>query len=341
MGFGFVDREVIISNSVVGLLMFTGLWWVCVNVPEYFNHAVIYMFALLAYILFSVTRVLPSYGFNTDGIRKQLIVGAGASLVVILPFLLMRLTGAIASIAVLSVSPVALFFVVFVAPIVEEMFFRGLMMPVLIDRFDNVYIGIVATAVVFALFHYGVYGVSLNSMMWLIILAVMLGFITVYTGSIIPAIMLHMANNAVSALQFLGYVGFEVYTGLAFAVVTALASFFAYFRVERAYQLALIVGLAGVAISAYTMIEPDYSLNMYGELSALALIATAIPLALLVVADMSKKYGVGITDNLAYATVIATAVLTALVAYYIGASIPVIVLGVLMGVSVAYLLEEI
>jgi len=320
--------------------MFTALWWVCVNVPEYFNHAVIYMFALIVYVLFSVTRVLPSYGFNTENIMRQVLVGVGASVALALPILMYRVFGATASIAILTLSPVAMFFIVFVAPIVEEMFFRGLMMPVISEWLNNIYVGIVLTAVIFALFHYGVYGVSLNNMMWLIVLAVMLGFITVYSESIVPAIILHMANNAVSVIQYLGYIGYGMYTGLALAVIASLVAYLGYFRVEKIVPLAIFIGIAGIAISAYTIVEPDYSLNLYGELSELALIAITIPVSMLLVTYVADRLGAGITDELLYASIVSTAVLVVLVSYYFGVNIPTIILGVLMGTSIALLIEK-
>jgi len=320
--------------------MFTALWWVCVNVPEYFNHAVIYMFALIVYVLFSVTRVLPSYGFNTENIMRQVLVGVGASVALALPILMYRVFGATASIAILTLSPVAMFFIVFVAPIVEEMFFRGLMMPVISEWLNNIYVGIVLTAVIFALFHYGVYGVSLNNMMWLIVLAVMLGFITVYSESIVPAIILHMANNAVSVIQYLGYIGYGMYTGLALAVIASLIAYLGYFRVEKIVPLAIFIGIAGIAISAYTIVEPDYSLNLYGELSELALIAITIPVSMLLVTYVADRLGAGITDELLYASIVSTAVLVVLVSYYFGVNIPTIILGVLMGTSIALLIEK-
>lgn len=335
-----VEREILISNSVVGLIMFLSLWWVSVNVPEYFTQTVIYMFALIMYMLFCVTRVLPSYGFNTDNIIEQLIVGAGASILLALPVITYRLFDITVSIAILTVSPVTVFFIIVVAPIIEEMIFRGLMLPVISEFTGNVVLGVLFTAVIFAVFHYGVYGLSIINMLWLIILAIMLGFLTVYTESIVPAIILHMVNNTMSLLPYLVFInGYNIGVGLVFAIASAIASAIICLKDKR-ILLFIVIGIIGIATSTYVMLTLDNSLNMYSELLSFIVIAVTMPLAMLLSAYVSDRLGLNITDKVLYALTILVAILVCLVSYYTGVSIYVVILGVIAGASIAYLVES-
>ncbi|MFA6988561.1 MAG: type II CAAX endopeptidase family protein [Candidatus Gastranaerophilaceae bacterium] len=89
-------------------------------------------------------------------------------------------------------------FAILIAPIVEEVFFRGFIQPVFVKRF-GMYIGIFTTSVIFGLSHsqYTNYSTALLSV---IAIGIVLGIVKEKTGSIIPGILAHFINNFLAAL---------------------------------------------------------------------------------------------------------------------------------------------
>jgi len=81
-----------------------------------------------------------------------------------------------------------------VGPIGEELFFRGWLLPIWARRYGSTR-AILATSVVFSLFH---------MLSWRILIAfpigLLLGWITLKTQSVLPAITSHIASNASSSL---------------------------------------------------------------------------------------------------------------------------------------------
>ncbi len=87
--------------------------------------------------------------------------------------------------------------VVIVAPVVEEWFYRGMLLPVLARRFGPV-VAAVGSSAVFALVHQ-----ELIVLPGLFVFALILAWLTMTTGRIGPAILAHMAFNATTVLQLL------------------------------------------------------------------------------------------------------------------------------------------
>jgi uncharacterized protein len=83
----------------------------------------------------------------------------------------------------------------FVAPLAEELFFRGFVFGVLREKIGAVW-GALATGVVFGLVH--VAGSPVETVGVLIILGVLLCVVYEQTGSLLPCIALHAINNAIS-----------------------------------------------------------------------------------------------------------------------------------------------
>ncbi len=83
----------------------------------------------------------------------------------------------------------------FVAPLAEELFFRGFLYGVLREKI-GVGWGALATGVVFGLVH--VAGSPIETVGVLIILGVLLCVVYQQTGSLLPCIGLHAVNNAIS-----------------------------------------------------------------------------------------------------------------------------------------------
>ena len=95
---------------------------------------------------------------------------------------------------------IATFTVVIIAPIIEEIFFRGFLMRTLVNHY-KLYLGSIASAAIFALFH-----LQPNSIIPLFIVGLLLNSIVIRTKSILPAIGFHMLFNGISlAAQYILY----------------------------------------------------------------------------------------------------------------------------------------
>jgi membrane protease YdiL (CAAX protease family) len=81
------------------------------------------------------------------------------------------------------------------APIAEEVFFRGLLFPVLRARW-GVAVGVVATGVLFSLVHAS--GSPVEALIVLFVLGAGLCLLYLRTGSLLPCIGLHALNNAIA-----------------------------------------------------------------------------------------------------------------------------------------------
>ncbi len=81
---------------------------------------------------------------------------------------------------------------VVVAPIVEELYFRGVILPVFMRRFGT-FFGILLTSVLFALLHF-----QPNVVVYTFILAIILAIIRLRLKSVIPSMLLHAFNNLIA-----------------------------------------------------------------------------------------------------------------------------------------------
>jgi hypothetical protein len=104
----------------------------------------------------------------------------------------------------------------FVAPLTEELFFRGFVFGVLREKI-GVAGGALATGIVFGLVH--VTGSPIETVGVLVILGVLLCLLFARTGSLLPCIALHAINNAISFA-----VTKEIAVGAAILIVLASAA---------------------------------------------------------------------------------------------------------------------
>ena len=88
---------------------------------------------------------------------------------------------------------------IFIAPVVEEIFFRGFMQPALIKT-AGPFGGILITALIFGISHsqYLNYSVALVAV---IAIGIILGVTRYYTNSVMPGIFAHLLNNLFAALS--------------------------------------------------------------------------------------------------------------------------------------------
>jgi membrane protease YdiL (CAAX protease family) len=93
---------------------------------------------------------------------------------------------------------IALFLLLVVgAPVVEELFFRGLLQSALLRRLRRPAPAVAASAVVFGLVHYDV-----AALLGLVAFGVVLGVLVVRTGRLGPAVVAHAAFNAVTVVSY-------------------------------------------------------------------------------------------------------------------------------------------
>jgi len=94
-----------------------------------------------------------------------------------------------------------IFLAIFIAPVIEEIFFRGFMQPALVKTL-GAFPGIVITALIFGVSHsqYLDYSVALVAVTTI---GLVLGITKYYTGSIVPGIFAHLFNNMLAAISLL------------------------------------------------------------------------------------------------------------------------------------------
>lgn len=97
---------------------------------------------------------------------------------------------------------VVLFAALFVAPVLEELVFRGFVQSALAQR-SSVVGTLVLTSVIFLLFH-GTYLGSVLAVSYVFLLGLLLSYFRYRTGSVIPGIMAHLANNTTAIQNILG-----------------------------------------------------------------------------------------------------------------------------------------
>ena len=79
----------------------------------------------------------------------------------------------------------------------EEIFFRGTLQPLVNGLFNNHHLGIWFCSLVFALIH-----LNITQLLPMTFLALVLGYLFHYSGSIYPGILLHFTNNAMAVLAY-------------------------------------------------------------------------------------------------------------------------------------------
>lgn len=91
-------------------------------------------------------------------------------------------------------------FTVVVVPIIEELYFRGIILPAVTKRFGWI-IGIAGSSMIFALLH-GQY----NVMIYTFVLGCVLSVMYIRLKSIVPGIFLHILNNAIAFILIAGII---------------------------------------------------------------------------------------------------------------------------------------
>jgi membrane protease YdiL (CAAX protease family) len=92
-------------------------------------------------------------------------------------------------------TPITFFFVALIAPIVEELFFRGALLPTLALYLSKP-IGLILSSIFFALYHIATWGATgLVGIIIPFFFALLLGLLTLKFESVAPALIAHMTAN--------------------------------------------------------------------------------------------------------------------------------------------------
>jgi membrane protease YdiL (CAAX protease family) len=100
-------------------------------------------------------------------------------------------------------------FGVLVAPLIEELFFRGFLYPVL-AKYLGTQVSIVLTAALFAVIHQGQLAHAWVPLAWLFVVGIILTTVRARTKSVANSVLIHIAYNAtLFTLLFIATQGFQ------------------------------------------------------------------------------------------------------------------------------------
>lgn len=154
------------------------------------------------------TSFLNAFGLSSSRMPKSLVQGIGVAFILVICTTLVSYGFSLLNHAP-EQSPynqmpqeklrIISLLAIFVAPVVEEIFFRGFMQPALIKSI-GIFGGIFATALIFGLSHaqYLDYNVALVAVT---VIGLVLGMTRYYTGSVMPGMVAHLLNNFFAALS--------------------------------------------------------------------------------------------------------------------------------------------
>jgi len=173
--------------------MSLALGWVMVNVEDpamWRSSAVLFMLQLFALVLyvsnyaFDVPERVIAFGDPERAVEFQvfgLMLGAvfGLGRMVALP---------------LAITPLVAFYVVVISPIVEELFFRGTLMPLLAGRLSAAG-GYLLSSVAFSAYHYTLYVAEPVALAWAFVFGLVMAVVVDKLESVTPAIIGHVVTN--------------------------------------------------------------------------------------------------------------------------------------------------
>jgi len=90
-----------------------------------------------------------------------------------------------------------LFSMAILPAVCEELLFRGLIQPLFIKSTNKIHLSVWVTAALFSFIHFQFYGFLPR-----LVLGAMLGYLVVWTGSMWPAIIAHLTNNAIALAAY-------------------------------------------------------------------------------------------------------------------------------------------
>jgi len=213
-----VDYSVIYEENAPSILLliasvFILIAWTMANFPDLKLNSVSVMSVGLTYTVFLVfvtvffmikfvNREAPGAVIDLgDPDRSWINISMGALLGVFAAIAVM--SGAVAKPAAIAFTithPIQFIFVCLAAPFIEELFFRGLLLPTF-AQYLGLSIGIFLTSLLFSLYHASTWGaVGFIGYLVPFLIGMLFAFATIRFESVAPAIIGHMTLNTVSQL---------------------------------------------------------------------------------------------------------------------------------------------
>lgn len=210
-----IRGENIPAVSLLIFSMFILLTWVMVTFPtitfgqvSIATVSTIYTVLLIfSFIVFMVKAAVPTLPIDFIDLGNPQLswLNIGIGVMAGVCFSIFLFSGATHSIVTFTITnSMQLLFVVLVAPTVEELFFRGTLLPTF-SLYLSDPVGIVLSSGIFALYHIATWGAtSIVGLIVPFIFAILLGTLTVKLQSIVPALIAHMTTNLILALIGMG-----------------------------------------------------------------------------------------------------------------------------------------
>jgi membrane protease YdiL (CAAX protease family) len=210
MKLSYVWKENAAPMTLLLLSLFLIIGWVVVTVPNTqlgmlnaFQISIVYaVFLIVTLIVFMIKYANPDAAFGVIDLgppeKTWLNVGLGVSIGVFIAIML--LSGQVAKLsgyAFTITGALPFLFAGVVAPIIEELFFRGVLLPTLSTYF-SVPVGIVLSSAIFAYYHVNAWGATgLIGILIPFAFALILSFLTLTTQSVASAIITHIVVNGI------------------------------------------------------------------------------------------------------------------------------------------------
>jgi len=181
-----------ISNTIgnlgflIGAIVFS---WLCTNqIGSYFNFKGKFKFKYLLVIILVFVLATPAGNFLSI-INEMIYPGEALDEIQDTSYQVKSamLNTTSGWTVILNILTIAL-----VPAVCEEVFFRGVLLRLSYQGTGKIHVGVLLSAVIFALFHF-----EFDNILSITFMGVILGYLYVYTGSILVPILLHFLNNSI------------------------------------------------------------------------------------------------------------------------------------------------
>jgi len=189
----------IVSMSFAMFSSLLILSWFSIVYGETFRAGITYLALLVVSMMVFMMKVadlpvpIEFIGFK-DEPGEDLAVGSFTGIMISLPIM-----AGLVPPACIEASPQLATIVIVAAPLVEEMFFRGLILPT-VSELINPYVALASQAVLFALYHVSVWGDTASSLLMGVLMGILFGALALWRESIEAPIMAHIMFNFVSVI---------------------------------------------------------------------------------------------------------------------------------------------
>ncbi len=175
------------------------LSWLTIVYAETFRMGITYLALLLVSFVIFPFRVagleipILFVGFK-DEPGEDLALGFFVGVIISLP-----ITAGLIKPEINAVNAPLAMGVIIAVPIVEELFFRGIIQPT-VAEFTNDVVGILTQAVLFSLYHISVWGTDISSIILGVIIGLLMGSLVAWRESIDSAMVAHLMINMIMVL---------------------------------------------------------------------------------------------------------------------------------------------